>query len=230
MLYGVENIITFDAHDPRVQNAIPDKGFEDVKTAYQMIKSLVRNIPDLKIDKDHLTIISPDEGGLNRSMFYSTVLEVDLGMFYKRRDYSTIIDGRHPIIAHEFLGDTVEGKDVIVIDDMISSGDSMIEVCEKLKALGARRTFTCTAFGLFCNGFERFDKAYADGIINGVFTTNLTYRPAELRSRPWHYDVDMSKYVALIIDTLNVDNSLSTLLDPSNKIRHYLSVVGSKEK
>ena len=225
-LMGVDNIITFDAHDARVQNAIPLKGFENVQTTYQMIKALVRNVKDFKIDTENLMIISPDEGGLQRCIYYSSVLGVELGMFYKRRDYSVIINGRNPIIAHEFLGDNVEGKDVIVVDDMISSGDSMLEVATKLKDLKARRIFVCSAFGLFCNGLEAFDKAYADGLIDGVFTTNLVYQTEELKSRDWYYSVDMSKYVALLIDTLNNDKSISELLNPGMRIENFLKKHG----
>ena len=225
-LMGVDNIITFDAHDARVQNAIPLKGFENVQTTYQMIKALVRNVKDFKIDTDNLMIISPDEGGLQRCIYYSSVLGVELGMFYKRRDYSVIINGRNPIIAHEFLGDNVEGKDVIVVDDMISSGDSMLEVATKLKDLKAKRIFVCSAFGLFCNGLEAFDKAYADGLIDGVFTTNLVYQTEELKSRDWYYSVDMSKYVALLIDTLNNDKSISELLNPGMRIENFLKKHG----
>lgn len=228
-LYGVENIITFDAHDPRVQNSIPNKGFENVTTTYQMIKALVKNVPDLVINKDKLMIISPDEGGLGRCIYYSTVLGVELGMFYKRRDYSVIVNGRNPILAHEFLGDNVEGKDVIVVDDMISSGDSMLEVASKLKELKAKRIFVCSAFGLFCNGLDAFDKAYADGLINGIFTTNLIYRSPELLKRDWFFEVNMSKYVALLIDTLNNDKSLSQLLSPVDRIESYLAKYAHRE-
>ena len=191
---NVENIITFDAHDPRVQNAIPLKGFEDVAPTYQMIKALTKNFKDIKIDPENLMVISPDEGGMGRCIYYSTVLGVDLGMFYKRRDYSRIVDGRNPILAHEFLGDNVEGKDCLIIDDMISSGDSMIEVATKLKELKANRIFVSTCFGLFCNGLENFDSAYEKGLIDGVFTTNLVYRMPELLERKWYFEVDMSKY------------------------------------
>ncbi len=225
-LMGVDNIITFDAHDPRVQNAIPLKGFENVQTTYQMIKALVRNVKDFKIDKENLMIISPDEGGIQRCIYYSTVLGVELGMFYKRRDYSVIVNGRNPIIAHEFLGDNVEGKDVIIVDDMISSGDSMIEVATKLKELKARRIFMCSAFGLFCNGLAAFDKAYADGLIDGVFTTNLVYRTPELLKRDWYYTVDMSKYIALLVDSLNEDKSISPLLNPGERIAKFLEKNG----
>ena len=228
-LYGVENIITFDAHDPRVQNAIPNKGFENVTTTYQMIKALVKNVSDLVINKDKLMIISPDEGGLGRCIYYSTVLGVELGMFYKRRDYSVIVNGRNPILAHEFLGDNVEGKDVIVVDDMISSGDSMLEVASKLKELKANRIFVCSAFVLLCNGLDAFDKAYAEGLINGIFTTNLIYRSPELLKRDWFFEVNMSKYVALLIDTLNNDKSLSELLSPVDRIESYLAKYAHRE-
>ena len=225
-MMGVDNIITFDAHDARVQNAIPLKGFENVTTTYQMILALVKNVKDFKIDKDNLMVISPDEGGIQRCIYYSTVLGIELGMLYKRRDYSVIVNGRNPILAHEFLGDNVEGKDVIVVDDMISSGDSMLEVATKLKELKANRIFICSAFGLFCNGLEAFDEAYKSGIINGVFTTNLVYQTEELLSRDWYYTVDMSKYVALLIDTLNNDKSLSKLLSPGDRIEAFLKKNG----
>lgn len=219
---GVENFITFDAHDPRVMNAIPLCGFESISPAYQMIKAAVRNVDNLKFDVDNLMVISPDEGGMSRCIYYSTVLGVELGMFYKRRDYSRIVDGRCPIIAHEFLGDNVEGKDVIVVDDMISSGESMIEVATKLKELKAKRIFIFSAFGLFCNGFDAFDKAYAKGIIDRVFTTNLVYGTRELLDKEWYVRVDMSKYLSYIIDTLNHDTSISDLLDPAEKINTLL--------
>ncbi len=223
---GVDNIITFDAHDSRVQNAIPLSGFENVQPVYQMIKALLNNVKNIKIDKDHLMIISPDEGSLSRCIYYSTVLGVELGMFYKRRDYASIVKGRNPIIAHEFLGDNVEGKDVIIVDDMISSGDSMIEVASKLKELHAGRIFICTAFGLFCNGLESFDKAYANGLFERVFTTNLVYRTPELLSKEWYIEVDLSKYCSYIIDTLNHDMSVSKLLDPVDRINKLLNKYG----
>ena len=220
---GVDNILTFDAHDPRVQNAIPLKGFECIQPSYQMIKAIVRNVPDLVIDKDHLMIISPDEGGMGRCIYYSTMLGVELGMFYKRRDFSVVIDGRNPIIAHEFLGDSVKGMDVIIVDDMISSGESMIEVAGKLKELGAERIFIAATFGLFCSGLEIFDQAYADGVFNRVFTTNLVYRTKELKSREWYCEVDTYKYISYIIDTLNHDMSVSGLLEPADKIQKLLN-------
>lgn len=226
---GVHNIITFDAHDARVQNAIPLHGFENVQPVYQMIKALVNTVPDINIDKEHLMIISPDEGGMSRSIYYSTVLEVELGMFYKRRDYTRVVNGRNPIMAHEFLGDNVEGKDVIVVDDMISSGDSMIEVATKLKELGAKRIFICAGFGLFCNGLEDFDKAYKTGLITRVFTTNLVYRTPELMKKEWYSEVDLSKYISFIIDTLNHDMSVSKLLNPADRINNLLVRCGFRK-
>ena len=226
---GVENLITFDAHDPRVMNAIPLCGFESVSPAYQMIKSMVRNIEGLSLDKENLMIISPDEGGMSRCIFYSTVLGVELGMFYKRRDYSRIVDGRNPIIAHEFLGDNVAGKDVIIVDDMISSGESMIEVATKLKELKANRIYIFSSFGLFCNGLESFDKAYEEGLIYRVFTTNLIYRTPELKEREWYIEVDLSKYISYMVDTLNHDTSIAELLDPAEKINQLLKAKGFRE-
>ena len=225
---GVENFITFDAHDPRVMNAIPLCGFESISPAYQMIKAAVNNVDNLKINKDNIMIISPDEGGMSRCIYYSTVLGVELGMFYKRRDFSRIVDGRNPIIAHEFLGDNVEGKDVIIVDDMISSGESMIEVATKLKEIKAARIYIFSAFGLFCNGFDAFDKAFQEGIIDRVFTTNLIYGTPELLSKDWYIRVDMSKYLSYIIDTLNHDTSISDLLDPAEKINTLLDKKGLK--
>ena len=220
---GVDNIITFDAHDPRVQNAIPLKGFETVQPAYQFIKGILKNCDDLKLDNDHLMIISPDEGGTNRAVYLANVLGVDMGMFYKRRDYSKIVDGRNPIVAHEFLGTSVEGKDVIIIDDMISSGESMIDVATELKKRKANRIFVVATFGLFTNGLERFDKAVEDGTIYKVVTTNLTYQTPELLSRPYYINCDMSKYIAYIIDTLNHDSSISDLLNPYDRIQKLVS-------
>ncbi|MBQ2758189.1 MAG: ribose-phosphate pyrophosphokinase [Clostridia bacterium] len=223
---GVDNIITFDAHDPRVMNAIPLKGFENVYTTYQMIKAMVLNIPELKIDKENLMIISPDEGGVNRGVYYSSILGLDLGMFYKRRDYSRVVKGRNPIIAHEFLGSNVENKDVIVIDDMISSGESMLDVAKRLKSMNARNIYVCSAFGLFCNGLEDFDKAYEEGYISKVFTTNLIYRMPELKTREWYCEVDLSKYISLLIDALNHDMSISTLLNHAQRIKPFLEEHG----
>ena len=227
---GVDNIITFDAHDPRVQNAIPLKGFETVQPAYQFIKGILKNCDDLKLDNDHLMIISPDEGGTNRAVYLANVLGVDMGMFYKRRDYSKIVDGRNPIVAHEFLGTSVEGKDVIIIDDMISSGESMIDVATELKKRKANRIFVVATFGLFTNGLDRFDKAVADGTIYKVVTTNLTYQTPELLSRPYYINCDMSKYIAYIIDTLNHDSSISDLLNPYDRIQKLVSKYKKEHK
>ena len=220
---GVDNIITFDAHDPRVQNAIPLKGFETVQPAYQFIKGILKNVKDLQIDADHMMIISPDEGGTNRAIYLANVLGLDMGMFYKRRDFSKIVDGRNPIVAHEFLGSSVEGKDVIIIDDMISSGESMIDVATELKKRKANRIFVVATFGLFTNGLEKFDEAVADGTIYKVVTTNLTYQAPELLSRPYYINCDMSKYIAYIIDTLNHDSSISDLLNPYDRIERLVS-------
>ncbi|MGM9646771.1 MAG: ribose-phosphate pyrophosphokinase [Eubacteriales bacterium] len=217
---GVTNIITFDAHDPRVQNAIPLHGFENVRCTYQMIKAFINTVDD--IDLSNLTIVSPDEGGMGRAMYYSSVLKLDLGMFYKRRNYSVIINGRNPIEAHEYLGKSVKGKDIIIVDDMISSGDSVIEVAEKLKERGAKRIFVFATFGLFCNGLDNLDKAYEAGYISKIFTTNLNYRSDEIRNRPWYGEVNMTKFVSLIIDTLNYDESLSGLLSPAAKINAFV--------
>ena len=216
---GVENIITFDAHDPRVHNSIPLKGFESVSCTYQFIKYLLLGVDDLHIDSEHMMVISPDEGGMGRAVYFANVLGLDMGMFYKRRDYTKIVNGRNPIVAHEFLGTNVEGKDVIIIDDMISSGESMIDVASELKKRGASRVFCATTFGLFTNGFDKFDEAYKKGIIDKILTTNLVYQPDELLSKPWYINVDMSKYMALIIDTLNHDSSISDLLNPVDRIQ-----------
>ncbi|MFA9377551.1 MAG: ribose-phosphate pyrophosphokinase [Lachnotalea sp.] len=220
---GVDNIITFDAHDPRVQNAIPLHGFETVQPAYQFIKGLLRSEPDLQIDSDHLMVISPDEGGMSRAVYLANVLGVDMGMFYKRRDYSTIVDGRNPIVAHEFLGASVEGKDVIIIDDMISSGESMLDVAAQLKKRKAHKIFATSTFGLFTNGLDKFDKAYEDGLIDRVLTTNLIYQTPELLEKPYYVNCDLSKYIALLIDTLNHDSSISELLSPNERITHVLT-------
>ena len=243
--YGVDNIVTFDAHDPRVVNAIPKSGFENVKPTYQFVKALLRSTPDLEIDNDHMMVISPDEGAMHRAIYFANLLGVDVGMFYKRRDYSRVVDGRNPIVAHEFLGDSVEGKDVIIIDDMIASGESMLDVARQLKARKARRVyclatfglftagldifdqakarkgkrvFALATFGLFTKGLEVFDKCHEEGLIEKVITTNLTYQLPELADRDWYVSADMSKYIALIIDHLNHDASLSDLLDPSERI------------
>ena len=227
---GVDNIITFDAHDPRVQNAIPLNGFETIRPTYQFVKGILKSCDDLKLDNDHLMIISPDEGGTNRAVYLANVLGVDMGMFYKRRDYSKIVDGRNPIVAHEFLGTSVEGKDVIIIDDMISSGESMIDVATELKKRNANRIFVVSTFGLFTNGLERFDKAVADGTIYKVVTTNLTYQTPELLSRPYYINCDMSKYIAYIIDTLNHDSSISDLLNPYDRIQKLVSKYKEEHK
>lgn len=225
---GVENILTFDAHDPRVQNSIPLKGFETIHPTYQFLKSLLNAKDDLKLDSDHMMIISPDEGGMSRALYFSNVLGIDMGMFYKRRDYTQIINGTNPIVAHEFLGSSVEGKDVLIIDDMISSGDSMLEVANELKRRKAKRVFVCTTFGLFTNGLSKFDEAYENGIIDSVLTTNLVYQPQELLDRPYYITVDMSKYISLIIDTLNHDASISELLNPVKKIQNLVASYKSK--
>ncbi|MGN1084930.1 MAG: ribose-phosphate pyrophosphokinase [Lachnospiraceae bacterium] len=219
---GVESIITFDAHNPSVQNAIPLKTFETVPPTYQFIKALLRSTPDLKVDPAHLMIISPDEGGMGRAVYFANSLGVDVGMFYKRRDYATIVDGRNPIVAHEFLGADVEGKDVVIIDDMISSGDSMIKTAKELKDRKANRVFVCATFGLFTNGLAKFDQAYEEGIIHRVITTNLIYQPDELFERPYYENADMSKYIALLIDALNHDGSISEYLSPTERIQNLL--------
>ncbi|MDE6737853.1 MAG: ribose-phosphate pyrophosphokinase [Lachnospiraceae bacterium] len=220
---GVDNIITFDAHDPRVQNAIPLHGFETVQPAYQFVKGLLTHVKDLTIDSDHMMVISPDEGGMSRAIYIANVLGLDMGMFYKRRDYTRIVGGRNPIVAHEFLGSSVEGKDMIIIDDMISSGESVLEVASALKERKANRIFVFSTFGLFTAGLDRFDAAYADGTICRVLTTNLIYQTPELLSREWYIDCDMSKYIAYIIDTLNHDTSISDLLNPVERIQSIVA-------
>ena len=227
---GVENIITFDAHDPRVQNAIPLKGLETVQPIYQFIKYLLKNEKELEIDSDHMMVISPDEGGMGRAVFFANVLGLDLGMFYKRRDYTKIINGRNPIVAHEFLGASVEGKDVIIVDDMISSGESMLDTAKELKRMKARKVFICTTFGLFTGGLKKFDEYYENGIIDRVLTTNLVYQTPELLSKPYYINVDMSKYIALIIDNLNHDASLSDLLNPTGRINRLLAKYRAGER
>ncbi|MCI8430436.1 MAG: ribose-phosphate pyrophosphokinase [Lachnospiraceae bacterium] len=219
---GVDNILTFDAHDPRVQNAIPLHGFETVQPSYQFIKALLGNVSDLQVDSDHLMVVSPDEGGMSRAIYIANILGVDMGMFYKRRDYTKVINGSNPIVAHEFLGSNVEGKDIIVIDDMISSGESMIDVAGKLKELRAGRIFLYSTFGLFTNGMEKFDKAYEEGLFYRLLTTNLVYQTPELLKRPYYISCEMSKYIALLIDTLNHDASISDLLDPYDRIHRLL--------
>ena len=225
---GITNLITFDAHDPRVQNAIPLSGFENVRTSYQMLKALLLTCPDIDIDPEKTMIISPDEGGMGKCMYYSSVMGIDLGMFYKRRDYSVIINGKNPIVAHEYLGRDVKDKDVIIVDDMISSGDSVIDVAQQLKNKGARRIFVFATFGLFCNGLEHMDKAYSEGVFDKIFTTNLIYRTPELLQREWYKEVNMCKYVAYIIDTLNHDRTISTLLDQSKKIHTLIDNYNKK--
>ena len=219
---GVENIITFDAHDPRVQNSIPLKGFETVQPIYQFLKHLLKNEPDLQIDSDHMMVISPDEGGTSRAIYFANMLGLDMGMFYKRRDYTKIVNGRNPIVAHEFLGSSVEGKDVLIIDDMISSGESMLDVAKELKRRKAIKVFICATFGLFTGGLAKFDQYYQDGLIDRILTTNLVYQTPDLLSRPYYINVDMSKYIALIIDNLNHDASLSDLLTPTKRINKLL--------
>ena len=215
---GVKNIITFDAHDPRVNNAIPLDGFDNVQATYQMIKALLKSVPDIQLDREHTMIVSPDEGGMGRCIYYSSVLGLELGMFYKRRNYSIIVNGKNPIEAHEFLGADIKGKDLILVDDMISSGESMLDISAKLKERGAKRIFVFSTFGLFVDGLEKFDEYYENGLIDKVFTTNLIYQTPELLSREWYCSVEMSKYIALLIDTLNYDNSISKLLDPVDRI------------
>lgn len=220
---GVDNIITFDAHDPRVQNAIPLKGFETVQPAYQFIKGILREVKDLQIDSEHMMVISPDEGGTGRAVYFANMLGLDMGMFYKRRDYTQIVNGRNPIVAHEFLGASVEGKDVLIIDDMISSGESVLDVAKELKRRKARKVFVCSTFGLFTGGLNKFDEYYEKGIIDRILTTNLVYQTPSLLERPYYIDVDMSKYIALIIDNLNHDASLSELLTPTKRINKLLA-------
>ena len=219
---GVTDILTFDAHDARICNAVPLNGFDNIQPTYQMIKALVRCYPDIELEKEHLMMISPDEGAMQRSMYYSSILGLDIGMFYKRRNYSVVINGRNPIEAHEYLGRSVKGKDVIIVDDMIASGESLIDVALQLKEKGAKRIFNFCTFGLFTDGFDKFDKAYADGVIDKIFTTNLVYRRPELADKPWYCEVNMCKYVAYLIDTLNHDRTISGLLDPVKRIHTLL--------
>ena len=219
---GVSNIVTFDAHDPRVQNAIPLMGFDNIMPTYQVLKSMFRNLKDLKLNNDHFMVVSPDEGAISRNMYYASVLGVDLGMFYKRRDYSTVVNGRNPIVAHEYLGNSVEGKDVFIADDIISSGESMLDIAYELKKRKAKRIFSYATYTIFTNGLDTFDKAYKDGIIDGVFGTNLTFRTEALKSREWFYEVDMSKYIAYFISALNHNTSISNIIDPHEKIEALL--------
>lgn len=225
---GVESIITFDAHDPRVQNAIPLNTFETIQPTYQFIKAMLKNVPDIQMNPKNLMIISPDEGATGRAIYFAGVAGVDMGMFYKRRDYTKIVEGRNPIVAHEFLGADVEGKDVVIIDDMISSGESMIDVATELKRRKANRIFVAATFGLFTNGLDKFDKAFESGLIYRVMTTNLVYQPEELLSKEYYINVDMSKYIALLINTLNHDSSIANLLDPSERIQKILKKYGQQ--
>ncbi len=225
---GVDTIITFDAHDPRVQNAIPLHSFETVQPTYQFIKAMLKNIPDIQFNAEHMMAISPDEGAMGRAVYFANVVGIDVGMFYKRRDYAQIVDGRNPIVAHEFLGADLEGKDVVILDDMISSGESMLDVAKELKRRKARRIFAASTFGLFTNGMEKFDKAYKEGLIDRVITTNLVHQPEELLSREYYISADMSKYIALLIDTLNHDDSISGLLSPTERIQNILKKYGQR--
>ena len=227
---GVDNIFTFDAHDPRVQNAIPLSGFETVRPTYQFVKGLLGTVKDLKIDSQHMMSISPDEGATERAVYLANVLNLDMGMFYKRRDCSRVVNGRNPIIAHEFLGSSVEGKDVIILDDMISSGDSILDVAKQLKQRKAKRIYAAATFGLFTSGLDKFDEAYEEGILNGVLTTNLIYQTPELLSKPYYINCDMSKYLALLIDTLNHDSSIGSILDPADRIQHVVNMYNNGEE
>ena len=227
---GVENIITFDAHDPRVQNAIPLNGFESIMPTYQMLKAMTHTYDDLKMDKDHMMVVSPDEGAIGRNIYYSSAMGVDLGMFYKRRDYTRVVNGRNPIIAHEYMGDSVEGKDVFVADDIIASGDSILDLAYNLKKRGAKRVFAGATFAFFTSGLDAFNKAYEEGVIDHVFATNLTYASPEMLAAPWFTQADMSKYMAFVIATLNHDQSLSHLLDPWKRIENLLSDYREKNK
>lgn len=223
---GVDSILTFDAHDPRVQNAIPLNSLETVTPNYQFIKAMLHNVDDIHFDAKHMMVISPDEGGMSRAVYFANVLGLDMGMFYKRRDYTTIVNGRNPIVAHEFLGSDINGRDVLIVDDMISSGESILDVATELKRRNAGRIFVATTFGLFTNGLSKFDEAYEKGLIYRVLTTNLIYQTPELLTKPWYIDVDMSKYIALIIDTLNHDSSISHLLNPVERIQRILKEYG----
>ena len=225
---GVSNVVTFDAHDPRVQNAVPLMGFDNVMPTYQVLKTLFRHVPDISLTRDHFMVVSPDEGAMNRNMYYASVLGVDLGMFYKRRDYSRIVNGRNPIVAHEYLGSSVEGKDVFIADDIISSGESMLDIAYALKKQNAGRIFAYATYAIFTNGLEQFDKAYEQGFISGVLGSNLTYRTPELRQREWFFEVDVSKYIAYFIAALNHDNSVSTIIDPHEKIEQLMKKRGQR--
>ena len=219
---GVSNIITFDAHDARVQNAAPLMGFDNVMPTYQVLKALLHDFPDMLFDRSHFMVVSPDEGAMNRNMYYASVLGVDLGMFYKRRDYSRIVNGRNPIVAHEYLGDSVEGKDIFIADDIISSGESMLDIAYELKKRTANRIFAYSTYAIFTNGLKAFDKVFEEGVISGVLGSNLTYRTPALRSRPWFHEVDCSKYIAYFIAALNYDLSVSAIIDPSAKVHQLL--------
>lgn len=220
---GIDNIITFDAHDPRVQNAIPHSGFENVMPYYQMLKALLRKLPDLRIDRDHMMIVSPDEGAAGRNIYYATMLGLDMGLFYKRRDYSVVVNGRNPIVAHEYMGESVEGKDVLIADDILATGDSMLDLARELKRRKCSRIFMATTFAMFTNGIDVFKKAYEEGLFDYILATNLSYLRPELRNQPWFIEVDMSKYIALIIATLNHDRSISPLLNPLQRIQKLLT-------
>ena len=223
---GVTNIVTFDAHDPRMQNAVPMMSLDNVMPTYQVLKALLRSVPDIRMDPAHFMVVSPDEGAMNRNMYYSSALGVNLGMFYKRRDYSRVVNGRNPIVAHEYLGESVEGKDIFVVDDIISSGESMLDIAYSLKKRGAKRIFANATYAIFTNGLDAFNKAYADGVISGVFGTNLTYRTPELLARPWFHEVDVSKYIAYFIAALNHDLSVGDIIDPHQKIKALLEATG----
>ncbi len=227
---GVSNVVAFDAHDPNVQNAIPLMGFDNLMPSYQVLKAMFRAFPDLSTDRDQFMVVSPDEGALNRNMYYASVLGVEMGMFYKRRDYSQVVDGRNPIVAHEYLGSSVEGKDVFISDDIISSGESMLDIAYSLKERRARRIFAYATYAIFTKGLEAFDKAYADGVIDGVFGSNLTYRTEALKNRPWFYEVDVSKYIAYFISALNHDISVTSLVDPHAKIEALLAKRRAEQK
>lgn len=220
---GVSNILTFDAHDPRVMNAVPLMGFDNIIPSYQVLKAMFRNLKDLTIDKEHFMIVSPDEGAINRNMYYASVLGVDLGMFYKRRDYSVIVNGRNPIIAHEYMGNDVKGRDIFIADDIISSGESVLDIAYELKKRNARKIYAYATYPIFTNGLESYDKAYSEGVIDGVFGTNLTYRTPELLNREWFYNVDVSKYIAYFIAALNHDMSIGEVIDPGKKIHALLN-------
>ncbi|MCH5249375.1 MAG: ribose-phosphate pyrophosphokinase [Lachnospiraceae bacterium] len=230
MSMGVSNFITFDAHDPRVQNSVPLKGFDNYSPHYQFMRALLHTAGDLLIDKEHTIVISPDEGALDRAVYFANVLGVDTGMFYKRRDYSTIVNGKNPIVAHEFLGDNIDGKDVIIIDDMISSGGSMIDTAKQLKKMNAKRVFVCAAFGLFTDGLAAFDEAYEKCYFDRIITTNLCYQPPELRDKPYYQEADMSKFIATIINFMNHDVSMSNIYTPTEKIHSVLAKYNNREE